>query len=57
MWLKNRTPIDVELGLKRAKAATLMMLALPGCAYLYQYDPRTGSHDHADKQRRRARSA
>ncbi|ORY30987.1 putative alpha-glucosidase [Naematelia encephala] len=27
---------DHELGLKRAKAATLMMLALPGSAYLYQ---------------------
>ena len=35
-WLKNRTPVDTDLGLKRAKAATLMMLALPGCAYLYQ---------------------
>ncbi|MDO5068515.1 MAG: alpha-amylase family glycosyl hydrolase [Propionibacteriaceae bacterium] len=27
---------DNELGLRRAKAATLMMLALPGSAYLYQ---------------------
>lgn len=27
---------DAALGLKRAKAATLMMLALPGSAYLYQ---------------------
>ncbi|MGW1343751.1 glycoside hydrolase family 13 protein [Kribbella sp. NPDC002412] len=28
--------IDVELGLRRARAATLLMLALPGSAYLYQ---------------------
>ncbi|MDF3313334.1 glycoside hydrolase family 13 protein [Rhodococcus sp. T2V] len=27
---------DVALGLRRARAATLMMLALPGAAYLYQ---------------------
>ena len=27
---------DAELGLRRARAATLMMLALPGSAYLYQ---------------------
>jgi len=27
---------DVELGLRRARAATLLMLALPGSAYLYQ---------------------
>ncbi len=28
--------LDVELGLRRARAATLLMLALPGSAYLYQ---------------------
>jgi alpha-glucosidase len=27
---------DAELGLRRARAATLLMLALPGAAYLYQ---------------------
>jgi len=27
---------DVVLGLRRARAATALMLALPGCAYLYQ---------------------
>jgi len=27
---------DVELGLRRARAATLVMLALPGAAYVYQ---------------------
>ncbi|MBL6278956.1 glycoside hydrolase family 13 protein [Micromonospora fiedleri] len=27
---------DGEVGLRRARAAALMMLALPGCAYLYQ---------------------
>ena len=31
-----RTPGDPELGLRRARAATLLMLALPGSAYLYQ---------------------
>ena len=30
------TPGDRELGLRRARAATLLMLALPGSAYLYQ---------------------
>jgi len=29
-------PIDVELGLRRARAAALLMLALPGGAYVYQ---------------------
>lgn len=28
--------MDAELGLRRARAATLLELALPGCAYLYQ---------------------
>lgn len=28
--------VDTELGLRRARAATLLMLALPGSAYLYQ---------------------
>ena len=27
---------DYELGVRRARAATLMILALPGCTYLYQ---------------------
>ncbi|MFJ9952212.1 glycoside hydrolase family 13 protein [Kitasatospora sp. NPDC091207] len=31
-----RTPGDRGLGLRRARAATLLMLALPGSAYLYQ---------------------
>ena len=30
------TPLDPELGLRRARAATLLMLALPGSAYVYQ---------------------
>ncbi len=30
------TPIDPALGLRRARAATLLMLALPGSAYVYQ---------------------
>ena len=38
-WLATGAPedlLDRELGLRRARAATLMMLALPGSAYLYQ---------------------
>ncbi|WP_415950723.1 glycoside hydrolase family 13 protein [Streptomyces sp. KLOTTS4A1] len=31
-----RTPGDRALGLRRAQAATLLMLALPGSAYIYQ---------------------
>ncbi|MGX2997631.1 glycoside hydrolase family 13 protein [Streptomyces sp. JNUCC 64] len=31
-----RTPGDRETGLRRARAATLLMLALPGSAYVYQ---------------------
>jgi alpha-glucosidase len=33
---RNEPAADPELGLARARAATLMMLALPGSAYLYQ---------------------
>lgn len=29
-------PFDVDLGTRRARAAALLTLALPGCAYLYQ---------------------
>ncbi|MFW6187775.1 MAG: alpha-amylase family glycosyl hydrolase [Actinomycetota bacterium] len=38
-WLLAGAPVrllDRELGLRRARAATLFMLALPGSAYLYQ---------------------
>ena len=37
-WLLDgdRSLVDPELGLNRARAATLLMLALPGSAYLYQ---------------------
>jgi alpha-glucosidase len=38
-WLMaggDRSEVNVELGLDRARAATLLMLALPGSAYLYQ---------------------
>ncbi len=31
-----REPVDLVLGRRRARAALLLMLALPGCAYLYQ---------------------
>ncbi|MDX1449634.1 MAG: glycoside hydrolase family 13 protein, partial [Acidimicrobiia bacterium] len=37
-WLLDgdRSLLDEELGLQRARAATLLMLALPGSVYLYQ---------------------
>ncbi|MEE2568022.1 glycoside hydrolase family 13 protein [Pseudarthrobacter sp. J64] len=38
-WLLDggrQEDVNVELGLRRARAATLLMLALPGSAYLYQ---------------------
>jgi alpha-glucosidase len=38
-WLLAGAPseeLDIELGLRRARAASLLMLALPGSAYLYQ---------------------
>ncbi len=38
-WDRKRwheEPADLELGLRRARAAALLMLALPGGAYLYQ---------------------
>lgn len=41
------TELNRELGLRRAKAATLFMLALPGSAYLYQGEE-LGLHEVAD---------
>lgn len=38
---------DAELGLRRARAATLLMLALPGSAYLYQGEE-LGLPDHTE---------
>jgi len=38
-WLLDggrQEDVDVELGLRRARAATLLLLALPGSSYLYQ---------------------
>ncbi|MFF4211142.1 glycoside hydrolase family 13 protein [Streptomyces sp. NPDC001796] len=40
-WLANERyepegPLDLELGIRRARAAALLMLALPGGAYIYQ---------------------
>lgn len=49
-WLLSggvEPPLDAELGLRRARAATLMMLALPGSAYLYQGEE-LGLHEVAD---------
>ncbi|MFI7461875.1 glycoside hydrolase family 13 protein [Nonomuraea sp. NPDC049646] len=36
--LLGKVSVDRELGLRRARAATLLLLALPGAAYLYQGD-------------------
>jgi alpha-glucosidase len=45
---------DAEVGLRRARAATLLMLALPGSAYLYQGEelglPEHTELDHAHRQ-------
>jgi alpha-glucosidase len=49
-WLLSggvETALDAEIGLRRARAATLMMLALPGSAYLYQGEE-LGLHEVAD---------
>jgi alpha-glucosidase len=49
-WLSgNGTAPDLDrrLGLRRARAATLLMLALPGSAYLYQGEE-LGLHEVAD---------
>ena len=49
-WLHTdgRVPsLDVELGTRRARAATLLMLALPGSAYLYQGEE-LGLHEVGD---------
>ena len=35
---KDALPVDVELGRRRARAAALLQLALPGSAYIYQGD-------------------
>jgi alpha-glucosidase len=49
-WLQSdgvEPPLDVERGLRRARAATLLTLALPGSAYLYQGEE-LGLHEVAD---------
>jgi len=43
----NEPKLDPKLGLRRARAATLLMLALPGSAYLYQGEE-LGLHEVAD---------
>jgi alpha-glucosidase len=56
-WLLSGgvTPsVDAELGLRRARAASLLMLALPGSAYLYQGEelglPEVADIPDADRQ-------
>ncbi|MBV2364450.1 glycoside hydrolase family 13 protein [Streptomonospora nanhaiensis] len=52
-WLLSdgtRPPLDTELGLRRARAAALLELALPGSAYLYQGEE-LGLHEVADLPR------
>jgi alpha-glucosidase len=49
-WLRSNgttPPLDRELGLRRARAALLLMLALPGSAYLYQGEE-LGLHEVGD---------
>jgi alpha-glucosidase len=49
-WLQTngRVPaLDAELGTRRARAATLLMLAVPGSAYLYQGEE-LGLHEVGD---------
>ncbi len=49
-WLLNNgaePPLDEALGIRRARAATLLMLALPGSAYLYQGEE-LGLHEVGD---------
>jgi alpha-glucosidase len=49
-WLRSNgthPPLDPDLGLRRAKAATLLALALPGSAYLYQGEE-LGLHEVGD---------
>lgn len=49
-WVKAggpRADLDIEGGIRRAKAATQLMLALPGSAYLYQGEE-LGLHEVAD---------
>jgi alpha-glucosidase len=56
-WLlsRGREPVvDVDLGLRRARAATMLELALPGSAYLYQGEelglPEVADIPDADRQ-------
>lgn len=49
-WVKDGGPkeaLDIAGGIRRAKAATQLMLALPGSAYLYQGEE-LGLHEVAD---------
>lgn len=49
-WMLDGAPadgVDLALGLKRARAATLFLLALPGSAYLYQGEE-LGLHEVGD---------
>ena len=49
-WLRSdgaHPPLDRDRGLRRARAATLLVLALPGSAYLYQGEE-LGLHEVAD---------
>ncbi|HET9647927.1 MAG TPA: glycoside hydrolase family 13 protein [Microlunatus sp.] len=49
-WLMTdgmQPAVDVQLGIRRARAATLLMLALPGSSYLYQGEE-LGLHEVAD---------
>jgi alpha-glucosidase len=52
-WLMSdgtQPPVDAGLGLRRARAATLLMMSLPGSAYVYQGEE-LGLHEVADLPR------
>ena len=36
VWLADPGPVDLALGTRRARAAIMLTLALPGSVYLYQ---------------------
>ncbi|TCO59429.1 alpha-glucosidase [Actinocrispum wychmicini] len=46
-WRRGTAHVDVALGTRRARAAALLLLALPGSAYIYQGDE-LGLPEHFD---------
>ena len=46
-WCRGTAPVDLAVGTRRARAAALLLLALPGSAYIYQGDE-LGLPEHFD---------